>query len=77
MKTVDTSNFSDTKELKFKGFKSELVDQLDVYYDGQRIAIINGISAPLQWTAKNGSNIPYNIIDGLENMVVKNLIGVI
>jgi hypothetical protein len=30
----------------------------DVMYKGQRIAIINGISAPLQWTAKNGSDIP-------------------
>ena len=37
-----------------------------VYYEGQRIAIINGISSPLQWTAKNVSNVPLYIIEGLE-----------
>ena len=41
----------------------------DVYYNGQRVAIINGLSSPLQWTAKNGSNIPNNVIDELECLV--------
>lgn len=68
-KLVNTSNFSDTNELKFNSF----LNQLDVYYKKQRIAIINGVSAPLQWTAKNGSNIPNKIIDKIEKMVVKNL----
>lgn len=44
---------------------------MDVMYKGQRIAILNGKSAPLQWTAKNGSNIPNNVIDKLESMVSK------
>lgn len=66
---VNTSNFSDTNELKFKPF----LNQYDVYYKNQRIAIINGVSSPLQWTAKNGSNIPNKIIDKIEKMVVKNL----
>jgi hypothetical protein len=44
---------------------------VDVYYNGQRIAIINGLSSPLQWTAKNGSNIPYEVIDELESLVVR------
>lgn len=66
---VNTSNFSDTNELKFNSF----LNQTDVYYKKQRIAIINGVSAPLQWTAKNGSNIPNKIIDKIEKMVVKNL----
>ena len=48
----------------YKGF-------FDVYYKGQRIAILNGLSAPLQWTAKNGSNIPVKVIDQLERMVVR------
>jgi hypothetical protein len=46
----------------------------DVMYKGQRIAILNGLSAPLQWTAKNGSNIPVKVIDQLEKMVVKMII---
>jgi len=66
---VNTSNFSDTNELKFKPF----LNQYDVYYKNQRIAIINGVSSPLQWTAKNGSNISNKIIDKIEKMVVKNL----
>lgn len=66
---VNTSNFSDTNELKFKPF----LNQLDIYYKNQRIAIINGVSAPLQWTAKNGSNIPVKIIEKIEKMVIKNL----
>jgi hypothetical protein len=43
----------------------------DVFYKGHRIAILNGLSAPLQWTAKNGSNIPNDVIDQLETLVSK------
>ena len=68
--SVNTNNFSDTNELKFNSF----LNQMDVFYKGQRIAIINGVSAPLQWTAKNGSNIPNKIIDKIEKLVIKNLI---
>ena len=35
--------------------------------------IINGLSAPLQWTAKNGSNIPVRIIEKIEKLVKRNL----
>ena len=70
---VDVSNFSDSKEIKFK--KNPMSDfTLDVYYAGQRIAIINGVSAPLQWTGKNGSNVPLKVIEKLERKVVRNLI---
>jgi len=41
----------------------------DVMYQGNRIAILNGLSAPLQWTAKNGSNVPVNIIVKIEEAV--------
>ena len=66
---VNTSNFSDTNELKFNSF----LNQTDVFYKGQRIAIINGLSSALQWTAKNGSNIPNKIIDKIEKLVIRNL----
>jgi hypothetical protein len=71
---VNTTNFSDTNEIKFKKVQTMPNGFTDVYYKNQRIAIINGLSAPLQWTAKNGSNIPNRIIDKIENLVKKNLI---
>lgn len=71
-KNVDTSNFSDTNELKFKNV--ETLGTTDVFYKNQRIAIINGFSSALQFTAKNGSNIPNQIIDKVENLVKRNLI---
>jgi hypothetical protein len=72
--SVNTSNISDTNDLQFKNVPSMYDGFMDVYYKGQRIAIINGLSAPLQWTAKNGSNIPYKILDKIENLVRTNLI---
>ncbi len=76
MKTlVNTQNLSDTNELKFKMFSTPISKNwVDVYYKGQRIAIINGLSSALQWTAKNGSNIPVRLINKLENYCRKNLI---
>jgi hypothetical protein len=73
MTTVNTSNFSNTNEIKFVKVPTMPNNFTDVYYNGQRIAIINGLSAPLQWTAKNGSNIPNQIIDQIENLVRENL----
>lgn len=61
---------SDTNDFSFKMFKSELVDQIDVFHKGQRIAILNGISAPLKWTAKNGS-VKIQIVEKLEKMVIR------
>jgi hypothetical protein len=57
-----------TNEFTFKNVPAMYDGFTDVYYNGQRIAILNGLSSPLQWTAKNGSNIPNNIIDNLENL---------
>lgn len=62
---------SDNNTFTFKNVPSMHFGFFDVYYKGQRIAILNGLSAPLQWTAKNGSNIPIKVIEQLENMVVK------
>lgn len=74
MKTlVNTTNFSDTNEIKFVKVPTMPNDFMDVMYKGQRIAIINGLTSPLQWTAKNGSNIPTKIIERIENLVIKNL----
>ena len=70
---VNTSNFSDTNELKFNLVTSMPNGFMDVLFNGQRIAVINGLSSPLQWTAKNGSNIPNHIIDKLENLVKNNI----
>lgn len=70
---VNTANFSDTNEIKFVKVATMPNNFTDVYYKNQRIAIINGLSAPLQWTAKNGSNIPNRIIDKIENLVKRNL----
>lgn len=72
---------SDTNVFKFrKTVQAEMINfpemdnLIDVIYNGQRIAILNGLSAPLQWTAKNGSNIPINIIEKLEKMVIRLII---
>ena len=69
---------SDTNTFKFrKTVEAEMINYpqmnflIDVIYKGQRIAILNGLSSPLQWTAKNGSNIPVIIIEKLEKMVVR------
>jgi hypothetical protein len=59
---------SDNNTFAFKPVPSMYNGFFDVYYKGQRIAILNGLSAPLQWTAKNGSNIPVKVIDQLERM---------
>ena len=71
--TVNVLALSDTNELKFKKVAT-IANMIDVMYKGNRIAIINGFSSPLQWTAPNGSNIPNKIIDKIENLVINNLI---
>jgi hypothetical protein len=62
---------SDNNTFTFKSVPTMHNGFFDVFYKGQRIAILNGMSAPLQWTAKNGSNIPVNVIEKLEKMVVR------
>jgi len=69
---VNIKKLSNTKDVQFKNFTTTLsVNWVDVYFKGQRIAIINGLLSPLQWTAENGSNIPLSIIDKIENYCMK------
>lgn len=57
------------------GGSVHLVEQMtDVNFNGQRIAIINSVSGALQWTAKNGSNIPLDVIEYVEKQTTDNLI---
>lgn len=67
--TINTEFISDNNTFKFKHVPTMYPGFMDVYYKNERIAILNGLSSPLQWTAKNGSNIPVKVIDQLENMV--------
>jgi hypothetical protein len=66
---IDPTLISDNNTFKFKPVPGMGYGFTDVYYKGQRVAIINGRSSALQWVAKNGSNIPNKIIDKLENTV--------
>ncbi len=62
---------SDSNTFSFVPVPSMYNGFFDVMYKGQRIAILNGLSSPLQWTAKNGSNIPVMVIEKLEKMVIR------
>ena len=68
---INPTLLSDNNTFKFVPVSSMHYGFTDVYYKGQRIAILNGLSSPLQWTAKNGSNIPNKVIEQLEKMVTK------
>ena len=71
---INPELISDNNTFKFMHVPSMYLGFYDVMYKGQRIAILNGTSAPLQWTAKNGSNIPNKVIEQLEKMVIKMII---
>ena len=71
---INPELISDNNTFNFIHIPSMYLGFYDVMYKGQRIAILNGTSAPLQWTAKNGSNIPTKVIEQLEKMVVKMII---
>ena len=73
MKTlaINPKLVSDTNTFNFKSVPTIYYGFFDVMYKGQRIAILNGLSSPLQWTAKNGSNIPVKVIDQLEKMAIR------
>ena len=62
---------SDNNTFSFVPVPSMYNGFFDVMYKGQRIAILNGLSSPLQWTAKNGSNIPVMVIEKLQKMVIR------
>jgi hypothetical protein len=69
MKAINTSLISDNNTFKFKSFKSELVDQIDVFHKGNRVAILNGIDgAALRWVA-NSDKISIKAVIQLEKMV--------
>jgi hypothetical protein len=68
---IDPKLISDNNTFTFKNVPSMYDGFTDVFYKGNRIAILNGLTSPLQWTAKNGSNIPNNVIDKLEEMVMR------
>lgn len=71
---INPDLISDNNMFKFKKVPTMYNGFTDVYYKGERIAIINGLSSPFQWTVKNGSNIPLKIIEKLESMVSKLII---
>lgn len=69
--SINPEFISDNNTFKFVEVPTMYVGFYDVMYKGQRIAILNGLSAPLQWTAKNCSNIPVKVVEQLEKMVIK------
>ena len=69
--SINPKLISDNNTFTFKPVPSMYKGFTDVFYKGDRIAILNGLTSPLQWTLKNGSNIPIKIIDQLEKMVTK------
>ncbi len=71
---INPELISDNNTFSFKKVSSMYEGFYDVMYKGKRIAILNGVSSPLQWTAQNGSNIPVKVIDQLEKMVIKMII---
>jgi hypothetical protein len=56
---TNTNRLEYVERLYKKGFT-------DVYYNSTRVAILNGYSAPLQWVAPNGFNLPLPLIEELE-----------
>lgn len=60
---INTENFT------FVEIHSMYAGFFDVMYKGQRIAILNGLSAPLQWGAMETAEIPFQIVDELEDLV--------
>jgi len=69
MKAINTSLISDNNTFKFKSFKSGLVDQIDVFHKGNRVAILNGIDgSALRWVA-NSDKISIKAVIQLEKMV--------
>lgn len=67
---INKSLVSDTNNFSFKNVPTMYDGFMDVMYKGQRIAIINGISSPLQWTM-NSTKVPVKVLNQLENMVIR------
>ena len=67
---INTKFVSDTNNFKFVNVPTMYNGFMDVMYKGKRIAIINGLSAPLQWTM-NSTKVPVKVLNQLENMVIR------
>ncbi len=61
---------SDNNTFSFKSVPTMYNGFFDVFYKGQRVAILNGLSSPLQWVV-NGNRIPVSVVDKLEKMVIR------
>ncbi len=69
MKAINTNLLSDNNTFRFVTFKSELVDQVDVFHKGNRVAILNGIDgSALKWIV-NSDKISIKAVIQLEKMV--------
>ena len=68
--SINPKLISDNNTFKFINVPSMYEGFMDVMYKGQRIAILNGMSAPLQWIM-NSINVPVKVLNQLENMVIK------
>ena len=68
--SINPKLITDNNTFTFKNVPSMYNGFTDVIYKGKRIAILNGLVSPLQWTAKNGLNIPIKVLDKLEKLVV-------
>jgi hypothetical protein len=69
--SINPELISDTNDFQFKHVPTMYDGFFDVYHKGQRIAILNGTSAPLEWAAKNGSNVSIKIVEKLEKMAIR------
>lgn len=67
---INPKFISDNNTFKFVNVPSIYNGFTDVMYKGQRIAILNGFSAPLQWTMTS-IDVPVKVLNQLENMVIK------
>jgi len=68
---INKITITDTNTFRFKEVPTMYKGFYDVIYKGNRIAILNGLSAPLQWTGKNNFQVPIKVIIQLEKMVIR------
>ena len=72
--SINPKLISDNNTFTFKNVPSIYNGFTDVIYKGNRIAILNGLVSPLQWTTQKGSSLPIKVIDQLEKLVVRLII---
>jgi hypothetical protein len=60
---------SDTNDFRFKHFKSDLVDQIDVYHKNKRVAIVDNVNGQLLKWISSSNDISIKNIVKLEKMV--------